>query len=188
MDEIVACLEADAAGSPALVLRPWRAADTTELVQLYRDGALRRWTDSAIDDEASAARWIRTQQRGWEAGERFAFAIAAMEAEGGTGQLAGHVVLKGVVPGASSAEVGYWTAAYARGRGVASGALQALTDWAFTTFAGDGLTRLELLHQVDNLASCRVAQKCRYELTKFLAAAPPAFPLEGHLHVRERDI
>lgn len=188
MEEIVACREAEAAECPALVLRPWREADTTDLVQLYRDGALRRWTDSAIDDEASAARWIRNQQRGWEAGERFAFAVTAMEAEGGTGQLAGHVVLKGVVPGGSSAEVGYWTAAYARGRGVASGALQALTDWAVTTFAGDGLTRLELLHQADNLASCRVAQKCRYELTEFLAAAPPAFPLQGHLHVRERDI
>jgi hypothetical protein len=47
------------------------------------------------------------------------------------------------------------TAARARGRGVAHRALQALTDWAFTAFPGDGLTRLELLHQVDNTASCR---------------------------------
>ncbi|WP_443072369.1 inorganic phosphate transporter [Streptomyces sp. NBC_01485] len=36
---------------------------------------------------------------------------------------------------------------------------------------------LELLHQVDNSASCRVAQKCRYELSGLLPAAPPAFPL-----------
>nr|WP_307805241.1 hypothetical protein [Streptomyces spirodelae] len=36
-------------------------------------------------------------------------------------------------------------------------ALRALTEWAFAAFPGDELTRLELLHQVDNAASCRVA-------------------------------
>ncbi|MFF5311574.1 hypothetical protein [Streptomyces massasporeus] len=33
-----------------------------------------------------------------------------------------------VVPGAASAEVGYWTAEYARGRAIAPRALRALTD------------------------------------------------------------
>jgi RimJ/RimL family protein N-acetyltransferase len=64
--------------------------------------------------------------------------------------------------------------------------LEALTGWAFTAFADDGLERLELLHQVDNTASCRVARTCRYELTGLLPAAPPAFPLAGHVHARNR--
>ncbi len=183
-NKIVARLETDATqSSTALLLRPWRAADTADLVELHRDDSLRRYTSSGIDDEAGAARWVR-EQRGWETGDRFAFAVVAPEAAGGEGQLVGHIVLKGGAPGTPTAEVGYWTAAYARGRGVASRALRTLTDWAFTTFAGDGLTRLELLHQVDNPASCRVAQKCRYVLTELLPAAPPAYPLNGHLHVR----
>ncbi len=89
------------------------------------------------------------------------------------------MVLKEVTSGKPAAEVGYWTAAQARGRGVASRALEALTRWAFDTFEGDGLERLELLHQVDNLASCRVAQKSRYDFDTVLPAAPPSFPREA---------
>lgn len=189
MDEIAARLSADATPSgPALVLRPWGPPDAADLVELYRDDALRRWTSSAVDDEAGAARWVQDQQQGWETGDRFGFAIVESQAGTGEGQLTGHVVLKNVTPGVPSAEVGYWTAAHARGRGVAPRALQVLTDWAFAAFPGDGLTRLELLHQVDNTASCRVAQKSGYELTTLLPAAPPVYPLAGHLHVRARDL
>ncbi|MFB7597171.1 GNAT family N-acetyltransferase [Streptomyces sp. NPDC056160] len=172
--------------STALLLRQWRAVDTAELVGLHRDGSMRRWAGSGIQDEADAARWVHEQQRGWETGDRFAFAVVEPEAAGGEERLMGHIVLKGVAPGSPTAEVGYWTAAHTRGRGVASRALRTLTDWAFTTFAGDGLTRMHLLHQADNPASCRVAQKCHYELTELLPTAPPAYPLDGHLHVRER--
>ncbi|MFG2368020.1 GNAT family N-acetyltransferase [Streptomyces mirabilis] len=188
MDRIDVRLEAAATPSaPALILRPWSPADAADLVELYQDDVLRRWTSSAVHDKASATRWIQVQQRGWETGDRFGFAIMEAQAVGLEGQLAGHVILKNVTPGASSAEVGYWTAAHARGRGVAPRALRALTHWAFTAFPDDAPKHLELLHQVDNTASCRVAQKSGYELITTLPAAPPAHPLAGHLHVRERD-
>ncbi len=99
----------------------------------------------------------------------------------------GNAVLKDVAPGKPSAEVGYWTAAHARGRGVAPRALEVLTAWAFDTFGTGGLNHLELLHQVDNLASCRVAQKSRYGFDSVLPAAPPSFPREGHRHTRHRN-
>ncbi|MEU8618437.1 GNAT family N-acetyltransferase [Streptomyces sp. NPDC048623] len=186
MDKITALLSADATPSaPALVLRPWEPADASGLLELGRDDALRRWTSLAVDDEAGAADWIREQRQGWETGGRFAFAVLERrEPGGGAARLVGHAVLNGVAPGTASADVGYWTAAPARGRGVAPRALRALTDWAFATFAAEGLTRLRLLHQVDNTASCRVAEKCGYELSAVLPAAPPAYPLDGHVHVR----
>jgi RimJ/RimL family protein N-acetyltransferase len=170
--------------APALLLRQWNVTDAADLVTVYQDSGLRRWTSTAFDDEADAARWVREQQEHWQAGNRFAFAVVQSETPSRSDELVGHVVLKRAALGAPSAEVGYWTAAHARGRGVAPRALHALTEWAISAFTREGLERLELLHQVDNIASCRVAQKCRYEQTALLPAAPPAFPLEGHLHTR----
>ncbi|MFF4409206.1 GNAT family N-acetyltransferase [Streptomyces sp. NPDC001404] len=115
--------------SPELLLRPWCMEDAAALVEVYRDPALRRWTGSVVDDEADAARWVQAQERDRAAGVRFGFAV--LEAQPGTdrGRLAGGVVLKGAAPGNPSAEVGYWTAVHARGRGVAPRALEAPPDF-----------------------------------------------------------
>ena len=59
-----------------------------------------------------------------------------------------------------------------------------LQYWALDAFRADGLECLELLHQVDNLASCRVAEKSGYQLDSVLPPAPPSYPLDGHLHIR----
>ncbi|MCL1869296.1 MAG: GNAT family N-acetyltransferase [Promicromonosporaceae bacterium] len=162
----------------ALLLRPWRPADAPALVEISRDAALRRWTSASVDDEAGAARWIEGRRLGWETGRSLGFAVVEPEADA----IVGHVVLKGMAPGATGAEVGYWTAAPARGRAVAPRAVDALAAWAFATFPALG--HLDLLHQVDNAASCRVAQKCGFALRAVLPADPPAYPLDGHRHVR----
>ncbi|MFD7699126.1 GNAT family N-acetyltransferase [Streptomyces caelestis] len=164
-----------------LTLRPWAPEDASVLVELYEDEAMRRWAGASVHDGPSAARWVAEQHRGWETGERLAFAVE----EPSDARPAGHVVLRRPAASAAPAEVGYWTAAHARGRGVAPRALTAVADWAFATFAREGLTRLHLLHQVDNTASCRVAEKSGFTLSGLLPAAPPAFPLDGHRHVRQ---
>ncbi len=173
--------------APALVLRPWRMEDVAALVEMSRDPALRQWASTAVDNDADGARWVQAQQRGWAAGDRFGFAVLEAQPGAAREQLVGNVVLKEVTSGRPAAEVGYWTAAHARGRGVAPRALEALTSWAFDTFEADGLERLELLHQVDNLASCRVARKSRYYFDSVLPAAPPSYPRDGHLHIRRTD-
>ncbi|MFJ9978356.1 GNAT family N-acetyltransferase [Streptomyces cyaneofuscatus] len=173
--------------SPALVLRPWRMEDVAALVEVSRDQALRRWASSGMDNDSDGTRWVQAQQQGWAAGDRFGFAVLETQPDSVRAQLVGNVVLKKVTSGKPAAEVGYWTAAHARGRGVAARALEALTNWAFDAFEADGLERLELLHQVDNLASCRVAQKSRYDFDTLPPAAPPSFPRDGHLHIRARE-
>ena len=59
----------------------------------------------------------------------------------------------------ATAELGYIVAAAARGRGVATGALALLGAWAFTELEAQ---RLELLIDVDNEASKRVAERSGY--------------------------
>ncbi|MFE3118841.1 GNAT family N-acetyltransferase [Streptomyces niveus] len=162
------------AGHPALDLRPWDDSDVRPLIDVYRDPVLRRWTRLPVTGVEDALRWLEVQRDGWRSGERFSFAVLE------EGRLVGNVALKR--DAAHRAEVGYWTAAGARGRGIAPRALEALTGWAFGALPG--VTRLELLHQVDNAASCRVAEKTGYAYRRTLPARPP-FPLDGHEHVRE---
>ncbi|MFE7530609.1 GNAT family N-acetyltransferase [Kitasatospora sp. NPDC057542] len=162
-----------------LLLRPFEDADAPALIEAYRDETLRRFTRTPVDDAEQAAHWLRLQYEGRAAGTRYSFAVL----DGG--ELVANVALKYPAPGGESAEVGYWTAAPARGRGVAPRAVEALTRWAFATFAEDGLRRIDLLHQVDNLASCRVAEKAGYPFEEVLPAFPP-FPLDGHRHSRKR--
>ncbi|MFF9795122.1 GNAT family N-acetyltransferase [Streptomyces bacillaris] len=165
-----------------LLLRPWREEDVPALLKAYDDPVMRQWVRLPVDTPEEAARWLELQRAGWASGTRFSFAVTDVSRGG---ELVGNLALKRPGPDPERAEVGYWTAAWARGRGVAPRALEALTAWAFAAFTEEGLVRLELLHQVDNVASCKVAEKSGYAFAELLDALPPEFPLDGHLHVRE---
>ncbi|MFI6960186.1 GNAT family N-acetyltransferase [Streptomyces sp. NPDC050255] len=166
--------------SGSLVLRPWLPGDLPALLDAYRDPAITAGSRAPVADEAAAERWLRDQEEGRESGLRHSFAV--VDTALGTGPV-GNVVLVCPARGSGRAEVGYWTAAPARGRGIAPQALEALTDWAFTVFAADRLVTLELLHRADNEASCRVAEKAGYGFAELLPAHL-RWPGEGHRHER----
>ncbi|MFJ8854437.1 GNAT family N-acetyltransferase [Streptomyces sp. NPDC102437] len=172
----------DALSAGPLLLRPWLAADLPALIEAYRDPAMRAMLRSQVTNAAEAEQWLRVRQEGWESGRYFSFAVVDRDRDG---ELVGNVALKYPAPDTGSAEVGYWTAAPARGRGVAPLALGALGDWAFEAFAGEELTRLDLMHRLDNEASCQVAEKSGYGFVEVLPARPP-WPVDGHRHSRLR--
>jgi RimJ/RimL family protein N-acetyltransferase len=66
------------------------------------------------------------------------------------------------------AEVGYWVAADARGRGIATAATRAAARWAFDTVPE--LARLQLRADVENPASNRVAEKAGFTREGILRA------------------
>lgn len=152
------------AAGPELVLGQWTTTHLDRLVEIYQDPDIQRWTRVPVRDHDSAAAWVAAQQDGWATGNRLCFAV-----QDGDSALVGCVVLKAP---RTAPEVGYWTTPSARGRGVATRAVDTIARWAF---AEHGVARLELRHQVDNVASCRVAAKAGFTV----AAA-----LDGHVHVR----
>jgi RimJ/RimL family protein N-acetyltransferase len=163
---------------PGLTLRPWRDDDAAALIAVAGDPLLERWTRVRVATPGAAQQWLQVQHAGRRDGDRFSFAVLDDEQT-----LVGNVALKRPDPEADEAEVGYWTAAQARGRGIAPRALVALTTWSFAAFGG--LRRLRLLHQVDNTGSCRVAAKSGYAYAQTLPAREP-YPLDGHLHLLHR--
>jgi RimJ/RimL family protein N-acetyltransferase len=101
-----------------------------------RPGGAERRTGPA--GERDAARWLASADRGWRDGDRLSFAVLEVDDAGGC-VLAGNVGLKnreesGRVGERETAEIGYWTAVAARGRGIAPAAVRAVSDWVLDAF------------------------------------------------------
>ncbi|GAB7051745.1 GNAT family N-acetyltransferase [Catenuloplanes indicus] len=158
-------------------LRRWVAADVPALVDAYADPVLRAGTRLHCTTPAEASAWIAMHDEGWAAGTRYGFAVVK------DALVLGTVALKRPDPAGPRGEVGYWTVAAARGRGVAPRAVGLLTGWAFVEFPG--LAAIDLFHRLGNPASCRVAVKSGYRYAETL---PPEAPGRdgGHRHVRAR--
>src|SRR5690349_6626020 len=71
-----------------------------------------------------------------------------------TGALLGSVSVHKIDPEQADAEVGYWVAPWARGRGRGAAAVTAAAKFGFEDMH---LHRLHLFHAVENVGSCRVA-------------------------------
>lgn len=137
-------------------LRPYRDTDLADVVagcddpltQRFLDGLPRPYTEADARwwiDEAAPAVWARGGT---------AYAVADPESD----RLLGAVGTDRLVPMRRQAEIGYWVAPWARGRGVATAAVRALTGHVFAA----GLARLELFTREDNVASQRVALAAGY--------------------------
>jgi RimJ/RimL family protein N-acetyltransferase len=180
---------------PALVLRPWRVADIPALAaEMSREyvtaGMWSRPDERPVGPagERDASRWLASQDRGWRDGDRLCFAVFEADGAGGC-VLAGNVGLKnrdetGRIGERETAEIGYWTAVAARGRGIAPAAVTAVTDWVFDAFAGARLRQIMLVHDVANPASCRVAEKAGFPFLELSPAKPPRWLTDGHIHMR----
>ncbi|MEY9872453.1 RimJ/RimL family protein N-acetyltransferase [Streptacidiphilus sp. MAP12-33] len=162
----------------AVQLRPWRHDDVPALVAAHRDPSLRRWLRTHLEDARQAGAWVDREASDREAGVRLSFAVLVEE----FAEPVGHVVLGRLAPSGDTAEVGYWTAPAARGRGVAAAALGAVLVEAAALERAVPLRRFDLRHRVGNDASCRVAQKAGFALARVLPADPSGSATEAHLH------
>src|SRR5215469_437466 len=185
---------------PVLRVRPWSAADMPDLLAAmareYPERGLWSHPDaviagtqvwSGLRDDREAALWLSGQERGWDRGDGLTFAVV----DASQNRAVGHVGLKnregGKIGGGDRGEISYWTAADARGRGIAPAAVRVVTDWAFDSF-GEDLPRIMLVHDLDNPASCRVAAKSGYAFHQLSPANPPLWFTDGHIHLAEPPV
>jgi RimJ/RimL family protein N-acetyltransferase len=140
-------------------LRPWRADDVDAALASLLDPDTRLWNAGWVTTREDAVVWLERRQD-W-GGDHASWAVE----DAANLQLLGSVSVHSIDATANDAEIGYWTAPSARGRGVASLAVDAACRWAFATLPVD---RIELCPAVENAASGRVAQKA-------------GFTYEGHL-------
>ncbi|MFH8690889.1 GNAT family N-acetyltransferase [Streptomyces anulatus] len=163
-----------------LLLRPWERTDAAAFLSAYRDEEIRRWHTHRPSTEAQVREWFDVYRQDWEREKGCHWAVAR-----GDDEVLGRMALRGLDFDDGVANVAYWVLPAARGAGVASRALAAVSAWAL----GDiGFHRLELDHSTRNHASCRVATKAGYRLegTKRNAAVHDDGRHDMHLHARIR--
>lgn len=136
-----------------LVIRPWQADDAPAVLGAYQDPAIQHWHVRSMTDLAEASAWITSWPSRWQDETGADWAVTA------DGAVAGRVGLKQLDLWDGIGELAYWVTPGARGHGVASRAIMAVTGWAVDVL---GLHRLELIHSVANIASCRAADKAGF--------------------------
>ena len=113
----------DSLSEGAVTLRPWHEDFAPSLEERINDRAVAEFMDTVPQPYslADAHEFIERSRQGWLTGDTTTFAIFVDGIEGATGGLGVHWNERehGV------AEVGYWVAAEARGRGVATAATEA---------------------------------------------------------------
>ncbi|MCW3839294.1 GNAT family N-acetyltransferase [Micromonospora yasonensis] len=152
-----------------LLLRPWRAEDADAVYRACQDPDIQRWTTVPRPYlPEHALRFVtEVSGRAWAQGTGAPFAVC----DAATGELLASCGLVTLDQGLGSAEVGYWTAPWARGRGVAVRATRAVARWAFDALK---LRRLIWQAEIGNQASRLVALRAGFRIEGELRLAQPA--------------
>jgi RimJ/RimL family protein N-acetyltransferase len=131
-----------------LLLRPPHTADLDAVVVACSDAEMARFIPMLPNPytRADAESWIDRCAEVWKTGEACPFAIV----DAGSGELFGAIEVR-----PADGTIGYWVAAAARGRGVATRALRLVCEWRQER-------PLRLVTHPRNVASQRVAEKAGF--------------------------
>jgi RimJ/RimL family protein N-acetyltransferase len=160
------CIELPTLTDGQITLRPRHESDLDALVAACQDPEIPRWTSvpspyTRADAEAHHAATAN------DAAEGRAVRLFAVDARDDT--LLGSISLLDLDREPGYAEIGYWVVAEARGRRVATRAVELLTAWGHDVL---GLDRIEVIAHRDNLPSRRVAERAGFADTGELRAHP----------------
>lgn len=142
----------------AVTLRAFQERDVPDVARACDDPVTAQWLPVPVPYTLADGRSYVTEvaPAGWADGTCATFAVV----DAADGAFLGDISLK--LPHRDPlrfGEIGYWTAPWARGRGVASRATALLARWGVQEL---GLNRVELLADVANTASVRAAEKAGF--------------------------
>lgn len=152
-----------------LLLRPWLASDADDVHRACQDPDIQRWTTVPRPYRPEHAHGFVTgmSPRAWADGSGAPFAVC----DAASGELLGSCGLVTIDRALDSGEIGYWTAPWARGRGVTVRAVRAVARWAFDALP---LHRLIWQAEVGNHFSRLVALRAGFQVSGELRLAHPA--------------
>lgn len=131
-------------------------ADVPAVVAACRDPEIPRWTRVPEDyDEATAREWDSLAAR--EAAEGQGLHLLVVDAE--SGELLGSVGIVDISWQERRCDIGYWTVAEHRGRGITTRAVKLLSAWAFDEL---GFDRISICAEPENEASRAVAERAGF--------------------------
>ena len=157
-------------------LRVPARADVPEIVAACDDPEMARWTRLPSPyTHADAVAFVDLQDAHRAAGTDLVVLVFDAAA---SRPFVGEVGLHGISDG--DAEIGYWTAAWARGRGLTTRAVRLLVEWGIAEL---GLERVEWAGIVGNEASRRVAEKVGFQVVGTLRAVTLQPGRRAHLWV-----
>lgn len=139
-------------------LRRWRVTDAELCFRLVRESLthLQPWMSWATETYGldDARDYVERCEDSWADGSAFQYLITVEGAPAGSAGLMARI-------GTGGLEIGYWVHPAYTSRGVATAASGALTDAAF---ALPSIDRVEIHHDILNLASERVPAKLGYSV------------------------
>ena len=149
--------------SERLILRPPQLGDEAPINQAINNSLpeLQRWMPWAQDSTmAPTVNFVKDAIEQWasESQGDFPLVIIHKETQKIIGASGFNNKSKVEVP---MYEIGYWLETKYTGQGLCSEAIKALTKFAFETFLAN---RVQIVTQVGNVASRKVAEKCGYKL------------------------
>ncbi|HEX6873371.1 MAG TPA: GNAT family N-acetyltransferase [Micromonosporaceae bacterium] len=140
-----------------LVIRPWQAGDADAVWRACQDPDIQRWTNVPrpyLREHAEGFVTTHTE-RAWAGGGDAPLGVF----DANSGELLGAHGL--ISRSGHVAEIGYWVAPWARGRGVATAATRAVATWCLDVL---GVRRLVWRAEVGNHASRLVAERVGFRL------------------------
>jgi RimJ/RimL family protein N-acetyltransferase len=167
---------------PDIRLVPWHLRHVDPVRRAFTDPEIQRWHVRRMSSPLEAHDWIGQWSVAWRAETDAAWAVT----DAATGRVLGHAAVREIELTLGWAQTTYWVVPDARGAGVSVAAVGRLVRWSFDDLQ---LHRLEIVHSVDNPASCRVADHVGFELEGTLRSA--MLHADGwhdmHLHAIVRD-